>query len=165
MVNTHRKYPVDARNNTYYAADGSDLRDATEEEIEKYRLAATHKKRNPESSCDKSESATMVTEVRKGDKIRVHKTDEGGRGGHSSHDRDAERRLRDKESKSDKDRMSSRGSRRGRDDGTRDKSRENTTHKSGIERSIGGHLSERDQKSLIKSDEIDEDERDRRKVA
>jgi len=39
MVNTHRKYPLDARHNTYYAANGSDLRDATEEEIEKYRLA------------------------------------------------------------------------------------------------------------------------------
>jgi len=165
MVNTHLKYPVDARHNTYYAADGSNLRNAAEEEIEKYRLAATHKRRKPESSCDKSESATMVPEVRKGDENRVHKMDEEGRDGHSSHDRDAERRPRNKDLKSDKDRTSSRGSRRGRDDGPRDKSRKKTTRKSGTERSIGGHSSKRDQKSRVKSDEIDEDERDRRKVA
>jgi len=164
MVNTHRKYPVDARHNTYYAADGSDLRDATEEEIEKNRLAATHKRRKPESSCDKSKSATMVPEVRKGDENRVHKTDEEGHDGHSSRDRDAERRPCNKESKGDKDRTSSRGSRRSRDDGTRDKSREKTTRKSGTERSIGGHSSERDHKSRVKSDEIDEDERDHRKA-
>jgi len=99
MVNTHCKYPVDARHNTYYAANGSYLRDATEEEIEKYRLAATHKRRKPESFCDKSESVTMVPDVRKSDETRVHKIDEGGRGRHSSRDRDAERRPRDKESK------------------------------------------------------------------
>jgi len=48
MVNTHTKFPIDLKNNTYYAADGSDIRDATKEEIEKYRLAASHKRRKPE---------------------------------------------------------------------------------------------------------------------
>jgi len=42
MVNTHGKFPVDVRHNTSYAADGSDLRDATVEEVEKYGLAAAH---------------------------------------------------------------------------------------------------------------------------
>jgi len=49
MVNTNRKFPNDVKHNTYYTADGTDLRDATEEEVEKYRLAATHKRRKPES--------------------------------------------------------------------------------------------------------------------
>jgi len=107
----------------------------------------------------------MVPDVRKGDETRAHKTDEGGRGGHSSRDKDAERRPRDKESKSDKDRTSSRGSRGGRDDDTRDKSRENTARKFCTERNTGRQSSERDQKSRIKSDEVNEDERDRREVA
>jgi len=34
MVNTHRKFPVGAKHNAYYAADGTHLRDATKEEIE-----------------------------------------------------------------------------------------------------------------------------------
>jgi len=33
MVNTHAKFPNDVRHNTYYAADKSNLRDATEEEV------------------------------------------------------------------------------------------------------------------------------------
>jgi len=49
MVNTHRKLPVGAKRNAYYAADGTDLRDATKEEIEKYRLAAMHKRKKPDA--------------------------------------------------------------------------------------------------------------------
>jgi len=43
-VNTQLKFPNDVRHNTYYAADGSDLRDATLDEIKKYRLAVAHKR-------------------------------------------------------------------------------------------------------------------------
>jgi len=62
MVNTHKKFPTELKNNTYYAADGSDIRDATEEEIVKYRLAASHKRRKPEIgvSSEKSVSSTAV---------------------------------------------------------------------------------------------------------
>jgi len=35
MVNTHGKFPGDAKHNAYYAADGSDVRDATKEEVKK----------------------------------------------------------------------------------------------------------------------------------
>jgi len=35
MVNTHKKFPIDAKHNTCYAANESDLRDATEKEREK----------------------------------------------------------------------------------------------------------------------------------
>jgi len=163
MVNTHRKYPVEAKHNTYYAADGSDLRDATEEEIEKYRLAASHKRGKPESSGEKSESVRKKPDVQ-GD-TRAHRTDEEGRVGHSSRDRGADRRPHDETSKGYKDHTSSRGSRGGRDDGSREKSRGETTRKSGTERSVGGRSSERDQQSRVKSDEIDEDERDRCKVS
>jgi len=165
MVNTHQKYPVEARHNAYYAADGTDLRDATEEEIEKYRLAAAHKKRKPESSKEKSESATRVSDVRKDDEGHARKTSEVGRGGHSSRDKDADWKPRDKDPKSDKERTSSRGSRGGRDDDLREHKRGDTGRKSSIEGRTGGYSSERDRSSQTNTDTIDEDERDRRKVA
>jgi len=80
-VNTHQKFPVDARHNTYYAADGSDLRDATTEEIEKYRLAASHKRRKPESSCEKSESTTVATDAQKPETTRATKIETGKKSG------------------------------------------------------------------------------------
>jgi len=165
MVKTHQKYPVEARHNAYYAADGTDLRDATEEEIEKYKLAATHKKRKPESSKKKSESATRVSDARKNDEGDMRKTSEVGRGGHSSRDRDADWNSRDRDSKSDKERSSSWGSRGGRDDDIRDHKRGNTGRKSSAEGGTGGYSSERDRKSRTNTDTIDEDERDRRKLA
>jgi len=85
-VITHRKFPVDARHNTYYAADGSDLRDATAEEIKKYRLAASHKRRKPESSCEKSESATVMTDLKKTETIRAPKS-EGKKSWNTRHER------------------------------------------------------------------------------
>jgi len=110
MVNTHQKYPVDARHNTYYTASGSDLRDATEEGIEKYRLAAAHKRRKPESLCDKSKNTTLVTDVCESSTTCVHKGDKKGRGGDPSCDRDMDQRPGDKESKGEIERASSRES-------------------------------------------------------
>jgi len=149
-VNTHRKFPVDERHNAYYAADGSDLRDATAEEIEKYRLAASHKRRKPESSCDKS-----------GEKKKL---------GHSSRERDDDdHRKRDKErpvSRESKDgraaskgsrneRTTSRESQRGRDKGHR-----------GSGDSASGRSAERDKQTNRGSTVgMDDDERDRRKLA
>jgi len=56
MVNTHKKFPNDVKHNAYYAANGTDLRDASDEEIDKYRLAAAHKRKKPavEAALDKT---------------------------------------------------------------------------------------------------------------
>jgi len=77
MVNTHRKFPIDAKHNAYYAAVGSDLRDATEEEVVEYRLAAPHKRKKPdvELSGDRSESATVVAHEETRDDNRPYKRD------------------------------------------------------------------------------------------
>jgi len=106
----HSQYLVDVRHNAYYAADGSDLRDATEEELEKYRLAAAYKKRKPESTCGKSVITTVVPDARKNDGAPTRKSDEGERKGHSAGDRDTEWRPRDKGPKNEREHTSSRGS-------------------------------------------------------
>jgi len=93
----------------------------------------------------------MVPDVR-GD-ARARKTDKKGRGGYSSRDSDANRRLCDKASKGDKECVSSRGS------------RGNTTRKSAAEGRVGGYSPERDKKSRNNPDDVDEVERDRCKVA
>jgi len=90
MVNTHNKYPVEARHNAYCAADGSDLRDATEVEREKNRLAALHKRRklDAESSCGKSGSATAVMHDSKRAVVDTQQLDSRRREGDLSRDRD-----------------------------------------------------------------------------
>jgi len=65
MVNTHEKFPVEVRHNTLYAADGSDLRDATAEEIEKYGLAAAHKKRRPEADSTNATASAATRDANK----------------------------------------------------------------------------------------------------
>jgi len=97
MVNTHKKFPTDAKHNTYYEADGSDFRDATPEEKEKYRLAALTNARNRKLSPlvgragarlrqhlrDKVESRTRVTATRDDEMPEplVTETKEGHTGG------------------------------------------------------------------------------------
>jgi len=152
-VNTYRKYPVDVRHNTYYAADGSDLRDATEEELEKYRLAAAHKKRKPESRVGVPPWYLMPG-----------RTTRPPRGGQSARGRDTEWRPRDKESKDERERTSSRGSKGGRAAHTREHSRDDATLKVG-EGSDRGRSSEREKKSRNSIEDVDEDEPDRRKMA
>jgi len=93
MVNTHRKFPIDAKHNAYYAADGSDLRDATKEEIEKYQLAALHKRRKPDADPAWGKGGSSASTAR-GDKRareRPHQRDEKQRGSDSSRDRKKDR--------------------------------------------------------------------------
>jgi len=87
MVNTHKQH------NAYYAADGSDLRDATEEERKKYRLAALHKQKKPEaeSTCGKSGSATVMTHESKRDATGTHQRDSRRREGDLSRDKKSTR--------------------------------------------------------------------------
>jgi len=95
MVNTHRKFPVDAKHNAYYAADGSDLRDATRDEIKKYRLAAAHKRRKPEaeSFCEKSESATTTQPGGRVETTRTRRDDDRERSSYTAHTREVDRRT------------------------------------------------------------------------
>jgi len=57
MVNTLKKFPTDVKHNTHYEADSTDLRDATKKKIDKYHLAASHKRRKPavDAAHDKTE--------------------------------------------------------------------------------------------------------------
>jgi len=189
-VNTHRKFPVDARHNTYYAADRSDLRDATAEEVEKYRLAASHKRRKPESSCDKSESATVMNDLRKTETIRAPKSEEKRKSGHSSREKEDEdhRKCENKRtaSRGSKDeRTASRGSKEERtasrgskDEGetskesknerttSRDSQRGRDTGHRGSGDSASGRSTKRDKQVIRDSTTgIDDDEGDRRKLA
>jgi len=164
MINTHRKFSVEAKHNTYYAADGSDLRDATDEEIEKYRLAAMHKRRKPESPGEKSESTTRVIDDRNSDMARATKDEEKRRSGYSSHGRDANRRAQDKEISAKSERPISRDSRRGHDTDDRKSNRDHTARR-GSGDSVGGRSTERDKKTKSTTGEEDDEERDRRKLA
>jgi len=75
MVNTHKKFPTDVKHNTHYEADGTDLQDATEEEIEKYRLAASHKRRKlaADAAHDKTEKKDFKGCDEKRDSSRSNK--------------------------------------------------------------------------------------------
>jgi len=165
MVNTHRKFPVDARHNAFYAADGSDLREATREEIEKYRLAVAHKQRKPEveSSYEKSESATTTPPGGKVENTSARKDDDRGRKGYPSHNRESDHRK----SSYDKDwktgRTLSRDSTGCREASTRDSSKSEASRRSG-NKDAGGRSADRDRKTGESADVEDDDERDRRKM-
>jgi len=165
-VNTHRKFPVDARHNAHYAADGSDLRDATAEEIEKYRSSASHKRRKPESSCDKSESARVVSDVEKSEIARVSKSDEKKKSGYSSRERDdADRRQRDKErtpSRSSKGEQTASKDSRNERTASRDSQRGREMGHHGSSDSVSGRSTDRDkQMSRNNTAVMDDDERDK----
>jgi len=65
MVNVHGKYPEGAVNKTAYSTDGSNVRDATEEEKVRYRDANKHQRKKPvdgkSSSSEPSQSGTALT--------------------------------------------------------------------------------------------------------
>jgi len=145
MVNTHKKFPTDAKHNVYYEADGSDLRDATPEEKEKYRLAALHKRKKPEaeSSGGKSESTTAaqenkskVEEKRNSDaKRRDAETlrDRDDRGVHRRGSEDKSGRTSSRDSAKDRrtthrDRSRTRGSRREEESGQEKIKAQTSTH-------------------------------------
>jgi len=111
MVNTHKKFPTDVKHNAYYEADGSDLRDATPEEREKYRLAALHKRKKPEaeSFCGKSESMTVAAPEGQSRVEDARNSDLRRRDVGNSRDRD-ERGTHRRESRDKSGRTSSRDS-------------------------------------------------------
>jgi len=117
MVNTHRKFPVDAKHNTYYAADGSDLREATKEEIEKYRLAASHKRKKPDAdpAWGKGGGAAAPSRGDKRVQERPHQREENQSFGESSRDREKNRGSRNREADVKDHRESSRDARGGKD--------------------------------------------------
>jgi len=115
MVNTHRKFPVDAKHNTYYAADGSDIRDATREEIEKYRLAALHKRKKPDADAGaKSGSSASGVRLSGPESERPRRMDDRSRGRESSRDRERDRGSRNREAERKDSRTSSREAKRDR---------------------------------------------------
>jgi len=166
MVNTHLKFPNDVRHNTYYAADGTDLRDATSDEIEKYRLAAAHKRKRPE---------TELAPVKSGDKPSTAVRDEKKTANRPSRIettkyRENSPRIRDKDSGSRGcgveergGRTSSRDSRKDRDDGSRSR------HRTNLDRGDSKDARERhpSPRGEIRGEdmfEMDEEERDRRMI-
>jgi len=117
MMNTHRKFSIDAKHNAYYAADGSDVRDATREEIEKYHLTALHKpkKLDADAAGGKSGSSTSVVRAGKEDKDSPQKRDEKTRGRNSSRDRKRDRGSRNREAEMKDNRTSSRDAKKKKD--------------------------------------------------
>jgi len=115
MVNTHGKFPVDARHNAYYAADGSDLRDATKEEIKKYRLAALHKRKKPDADPTWGKGGSSASTTR-GDRRARESSPQHGVKRHStnsSRDRGKDRGSRNREAEVKDKRDSSRDTRKG----------------------------------------------------
>jgi len=117
MVNIHRKFPVDAKHNTYFAADGSDLRDATKEEIEKYRLAASHKRKKPDVDPDWGKGGSNASTSRGDKRVREqpHQREERQHGGDSSRDREKNCGSCNRETEVKDHQASSRDARRGKD--------------------------------------------------
>jgi len=166
MVNTHRKFPVDAKHNAYYAADGSDLRDATDEKIVKYRLAAAHKRKKPnvDLTADRSGSTTEVPHEEKRDDDRPSKRDADRHRSDSPRGVVRNRESRNRGAQGKGGRTSSHDSRSDRDVAHRDHSRTDSKRRDG-RRDTENRPSEREEKGKEESGEIDEDERDRRQMA
>jgi len=120
------KYPNDVPHNTYYAADGSDLRDATSHEIEKYRLAAAHKRKRPEAKLAPAKGGNKPSTATRDDKKGSNRPSRSD----ATKYRENSPRIRDKDSgsrgcgvKEKGGRTSSRDSRKDRDDDSRSRHR------------------------------------------
>jgi len=90
------------------------VRDATKEEVEKYRLATIHKRKKPDVDVPgrKSESSTSAVRANKYETDSPAKRDEKSRGQESSRDRERDRGSRDREAEVKESGMSSRDPRR-----------------------------------------------------
>jgi len=165
MVNTHKKYPIDPRHNAYYAADGSDLRDATEEEREKYRLAALHKRRKPdaESLCGKNGRATAVMHAGKCGVGDTQQRDSRRRERDLSRDKD-DRGIHHKEAGDKGGGTSSRYFGKGRKANYRDCSKTNVDRRE-EERDYQQKSPYREKRHIAEEEAVDDDEQDRRKMA
>jgi len=165
MVNAHAKYPNDVKHNTIYPADGTDLRDATAEEVEKYRLAATHKRRKPEVEAPGGKIDTIACATRgdKKDEIKPSKRDESKHREESGRQGDKILKTRNKSTEGNSGRTASHESRKG-DEGNQSRSRNEGVRRES-ERRHGDRLSDREEKGRGVAVELDEDERDRREMA
>jgi len=166
MVNTHHKFPVDAKHNAYYAADGSDLREATDEEITKYQLAAAHKRKKPDAdvTTDRSGGTTVVIPEAKRDDDRTSQRDADRHRKGSPRGVVRKRDSHNREAQGKGGRTSSRDSRSDKDGTHREHSRTDSKRRDGGG-ATGNRPSEREEKKRDTSEEIDEDERDRRQMA
>jgi len=133
MVNTHRKFPVDAKHNAYYAADGSDLRDATDKKIIKYQLAAAHKRIKPDAdvTADRSGSTTVAIPEAKRDDDRLSQRDADRHRKGSPRGVVRKRDSRNREAQGKGGRTSSRDSRSDRDVAHQDHSRTDSKRRDG----------------------------------
>jgi len=61
MVNVHEKFPVGASNKSAYKTDGSDVRDATPEEMIRYRDANKHRRKKVDEKSSSSEPSLGST--------------------------------------------------------------------------------------------------------
>jgi len=61
MVNVHEKFPVGASNKSAYKTDGSDVRDATPEEMIRYRDANKHRRMKVDEKSSSSEPSLGST--------------------------------------------------------------------------------------------------------
>jgi len=120
MVNTHRKFPAGAKHNAYYAADGTDLRDATKEEVEKYRLAAMHKRKKPDVDPTWRKGGSSASTSR-GSKEQTRRHDDTLRKDDSSRDREVDRGTQGREAEVKSSRPSSREAWRERGAGSRER--------------------------------------------
>jgi len=153
------------RHNTYYRADGSDLRDATEEEIEKYRLAASYKRRKPESEPvrDKAKTTNSATRDEKKESAQPTKCDDDRGREKSIRHRDKDAGSRKKEIGDKGGRAESRDSRKDKGGGKRSHSRSKTDwNESGRRSDI--RTAKRDEKGSGDVGDVDEDERDQPKM-
>jgi len=145
MVNIHEKFPVGASNKSAYKTDGSDVRDATPEEMIRYRDANKHRRKKVDeksSSSEPSLSSTVLPTEALPKARPVSARPEQGEGDSSSGNRAAAHRARERISDS---------SRKGEDRDSSGK-RENRGP-------------ERREKAAETVREVDEEEADRRDLA
>jgi len=165
MVNTYKKFPNDVKHNAYYAADGTDLRDATNEKIDKYRLGTAHKrrKRAVEAAHDKTEIKDPEARDERCDSSRSTKREVTKHKESPPPNRSEDVGSRDRGAKDESGRTSSRDSRKDRGHGDRSHSRTGV-----VQRESGGgrasHVSDRDKMEAGCLGELDEDESDRREM-
>jgi len=165
MVNTHKKFPTDAKPNAYYEADSSDPRDATPEEREKYCLGALHKRKKPEaeSSCGKSGSTTAAAQENRSKVEETRNSDSKRRDVETLRDQD-ERGAHRRGSEDKSGRTSSRDSAKGRGTTHRDRSRTGGSRRKEKSRHEK-KLTQSGNKAKNEADGVDHDERDRLEVA
>jgi len=101
MVNVHEKYPEGAVNKAAYSTDGSNVRDATEEEKIRYRDANKHRRKKVDEKSSSSEPshsciAVQSVEISKARPAST-RTDRGGGGASSANRSGVSPRAKERE--------------------------------------------------------------------